>query len=104
MSSPKVAFEIGHRLGEVVEVEKRRGLESHNLFMQVKVALPLSKPLRRGGFIGGSDGQRSWITNMNVFHYSAITGVYWVMILNIMLNTLHNVGMGKKFSISTESG
>ena len=61
MSSPKVAFEIGRRLGEMVEVEKKRGLESHNLFMQVKVALPLSKPLRRGGFIGGSDGQRSWV-------------------------------------------
>ena len=61
MSSPKVAFEIRRRLGEMVEVEKRRGLESHNLFMQVKVALPLSKPLRRGGFIGGSDGQRSCV-------------------------------------------
>ncbi|XP_030964783.1 uncharacterized protein LOC115986060 [Quercus lobata] len=61
MSSPKVASEIGRRLGEVVEVEKRRSLESQNLFMRVKVALPLSKPLRRGGFIGGSDGQRSWV-------------------------------------------
>ena len=56
MSSPKVASKNGHRLGEVVEVEKRRGLESQNLFMRVKVALPLSKPLQRGGFIGGSDG------------------------------------------------
>ena len=61
MSSPKVASEIGHHLGEVVEEEKIRGLESQNLFMRVKVALPLSKPLQRGGFIGGSDGQRSWV-------------------------------------------
>ena len=61
MSSPKVASEIGRRLGEVVEEEKRRGLESQNLFMRVKVALPLSKPLQRGGFIRGSDGQRSWV-------------------------------------------
>ena len=45
MSSPKVAFEIERHLGEVVEVEKRRSLESQNLFMRVKVALPLSKPL-----------------------------------------------------------
>ena len=56
MSSPKVASEIGRHLGEVVEEEKIRGLESQNLFMRVKVALPLSKPLQRGGFIGGSDG------------------------------------------------
>lgn len=61
MSSPKVATEIGRRLGEVVEVEKRRSLESQNLFMRVKVAIPLSKPLRRGGFIGGSDGHRTWV-------------------------------------------
>ena len=61
MSSPKVASDIRRRLGEVVEVEKIRGLESQNLFMRVKVALPLSKPLQRGGFIGGSDGQRSWV-------------------------------------------
>ena len=61
MSSPKVASEIGRRLGEVVEVEKRRSLESQNLFMWVKVALPLLKPLRQGGFIGGSNGQRSWV-------------------------------------------
>ena len=59
MSLPKVAFEIGRRLGEVVEVEKRRSLESQNLFMRVKVVVPLSKPLRWGGFIRGSDGQQS---------------------------------------------
>ena len=61
MSSPKVAFEIGNHLGEVVEVEKRKSSDTQNLFMRVKVAVPLSKPLRRGGFIEGSDGQRSWV-------------------------------------------
>ena len=30
--------------------------------MKVKVALPVSKPLRRGGFLAGSDGERSWVT------------------------------------------
>lgn len=62
MSSPKVASEIGRRLGEVVEVEKRQKLVAQNLFMRVKVAIPTSKPLRRGDFIGGSDGKRSWVT------------------------------------------
>lgn len=62
MSSSKVAAEIGSRLGEVVEVEKRKVSEGQNLFMRVKVAVPISKPLRRGGFIGGSDGQRSWVS------------------------------------------
>ena len=36
--------------------------EGQNRFMRVKVAVPLSKPLRRGGFIGGSDGQRYWVS------------------------------------------
>lgn len=61
MSSPKVASEIGRRLGEVVEVEKRKSSDAQNLFMRVKVTVPLSKPLRWGGFIGGSNGQRSWV-------------------------------------------
>lgn len=56
MSSPKVASEIGSQLREVVEVERRKNLDAQNLFMRVKVAIPTSKPLRRGGFIGGSDG------------------------------------------------
>ena len=32
------------------------------MFMRVRVALPITKPLRRGGFIAGSDGERSWVT------------------------------------------
>ena len=59
MSSSKVAAEIGSRLGEVVGVEKRKVKEGQNLFMRVKVAVPISKPLRQGGFIGGSNEQRS---------------------------------------------
>ncbi|KAK7860560.1 hypothetical protein CFP56_036702 [Quercus suber] len=62
MISPKVASEIGRRLGEVVEVENRKAKEGQNLFMRVKVAIPIAKPLRRGGFIGGSDGQRLWVS------------------------------------------
>ena len=29
------------------------------MFMRVRVALPISKPIRRGGFIAGSDGVKS---------------------------------------------
>ena len=62
MVSPKVATEVGSRLGVVEEVEKRRRQDSQSLFMRVKVALPISKPIRRGGFLAGSDGQRTWVT------------------------------------------
>ena len=63
MISARMATEIGSCLGEVVEVERRRPKQDEaNYFMRVKVALPLSKSLHRGGFIAGSDGERSWIT------------------------------------------
>jgi len=62
MVSPKVATEVGGRLGNVVEVEKRRKLDDPSIFMRVKIALPISKPLRQGGFLAGMDGARHWVT------------------------------------------
>ena len=59
MVSACVAMEVRGRLGEVVEVEKRRKQDDPSYFMRVRVALPVSKPLRRGGFLAGSDGKRS---------------------------------------------
>ena len=46
MVSPKVATEVGGRLGKVVEVEKQHKQDDPSYFMRVKVALPISKPLR----------------------------------------------------------
>ena len=40
----------------VEDVERRRGQDTPNYFMRVWVALSVSKPLRRGGFIEDSDG------------------------------------------------
>ena len=40
----------------VVEVERRRRQDMLNLFMKVKMALPISKPIRRGRFLSGLDG------------------------------------------------
>ena len=62
MVSPKVAEEVGRRLGVVEEVERRHKQEHQNLFMRVKVALPIAKPIRRGGFIASSEGGRTWVT------------------------------------------
>ena len=61
MISPKVAAEVGRRLGVVAEVEKRQKAEAQCLFMRVRVAIPISKPIRRGSFVAGSDGTRHWV-------------------------------------------
>ena len=62
VASPKVATEVGSHLGEVEEVEKRQQQDTQNLFMRVKVAILILKPIRRGKFLVGSDCQRTWVT------------------------------------------
>ncbi|XP_030936468.1 uncharacterized protein LOC115961671 [Quercus lobata] len=61
MVSSQVAAAVGSRLGMVEDVEKQRGHDTPNYFMRVRVAIPVSKPLRRGGFIEDSDGERTWV-------------------------------------------
>lgn len=59
MISPQVAKEVGGRLGEVEEVEWKKRKDDIKFFMRVRVALPISNPLRRGGFLVGLDGEHS---------------------------------------------
>ena len=61
MVSPQVAKEVGSHLGIVEEVEWKRRRDDPNFFMHVKFALLIGKPLRRGSFIAGSDGIRTWV-------------------------------------------
>ena len=60
MVSPIVAAEIGSWMGIVEEVEKRKNQDDQNLFMRVRVALPISKPIQRGVFVVSSEGHRMW--------------------------------------------
>ena len=62
MISPQVVKEVGSGLGKVKEVEWKRRKDDINFFMRVRVALPISNPLSKGGFIAGSDGERSWVS------------------------------------------
>ncbi|KAK7822842.1 uncharacterized protein CFP56_036059 [Quercus suber] len=79
MVSPQVAKEVGSRFGEVEEGEWKKKKNDLNMFMRVRVALPISKPIRRGGYIAGSDGVKSWISfkyeRLPIFcHYCGILG------------------------------
>lgn len=62
MVCPQVALEVGRRLGLVREVERRNKQDMQTLFMQVKVAIPIAKPIRHGVFLSDSDRQRTWTT------------------------------------------
>ena len=61
MISPWVAKEVGNRLRDIEEVEERKGKDDVNFFLRVRVALPITKLIRRGGFIAGSDGECHWV-------------------------------------------
>ena len=79
MMASKVAMEIGNKMGVVEDVERRRRSKEQNLFLRVRVALPISKPIRRGGFLMGLDGNRHWVDykyeRLSVFcHFCGILG------------------------------
>jgi len=60
-------------------VENRQKQDIANFFMHVKVALSLSKPIRRGAFLVGSNVQKTWVTfkyeRLALFcHYCGLLG------------------------------
>nr|POE68340.1 hypothetical protein CFP56_12513 [Quercus suber] len=82
MMSPNVATKVGNRIGAVEDVERRRCIDDHNFFLRFRVALPISKPLRRGGFLLGSDGKCLWVKykyeRMPIFcHYCGVLDSGW---------------------------
>nr|XP_023904552.1 uncharacterized protein LOC112016268 [Quercus suber] len=60
--SPKTAETVGGRLGSVVEVETKQKTDGQSYFMRVKVAILIAKPIRRGAFLAGFDGDSHWVT------------------------------------------
>ena len=45
MVSPYVAREVGSRLGKVEEAEWKKRKDDISMFMRVRVALPIAKPI-----------------------------------------------------------
>ena len=79
MKSPKVVSEVGNKMRVVEDVERRRRTDDQKFFLRVRVALPISKPVRKGGFLLGSNGKRHWVTykyeRLPMFcHYCGILG------------------------------
>ena len=79
MLSAKVATEVGSRLGTVEDVERRKRQDMQDFFMRIRVAFPISKPLRQGGFISNSNRVRIWVMfkyeRLLIFcHYCGLLG------------------------------
>ena len=56
------ARDIGNRIGIFLEVDKRSWQADQAKYMRVRAELPLDKPLRRGGYLMGMEGDKLWVT------------------------------------------
>lgn len=60
--SQEAGKDIGNRIGKFIEVDKRSWQSDQAKFMRVRVDLEIDKPLRRGGYIISTDGERLWLS------------------------------------------
>ena len=58
----EVGKEIGNELSHFIKVDKRSWQEDQAKFMRVRVDIPIEKPLRRGGHVANTEGERVWVT------------------------------------------
>lgn len=70
---------MGSKVGVVEEVERKQRKDDLNYFMRVRVLLSISKPLKWGAFIAGSDGEHTWVKfkyeRLPMFcHYCSLLG------------------------------
>ena len=66
--------DIGSRLGKVLEVDKRSLQAEQVKFMRIWVEIPIDKPLRRGGNITNTEGERCSI----IFRYKRLPTLCYI--------------------------
>lgn len=64
-------------LGQEVEVDKKTFSSDQARFIRVRVAIPLDKPIRRGGCVSNSEGDQVWIS----FKFERLVGLFLVWYL-----------------------
>ena len=55
----EVGKELGRKLGNVIDVDKRSMQADQAKFLRIRVDLPIYKPLCREGYISAENGERS---------------------------------------------
>lgn len=63
--------EIGSALGKVLDLDGKAIVAEQACFLQVRIDIPLDKPLRRGAPVVNPEGDRSWVA----FRYERIVGL-----------------------------
>lgn len=65
----EVGKELGRKMGNVIEVDKRSMQADQAKFLRIRIDLPINKPLRRGGYKFVDEGDQSWVS----FRYERLT-------------------------------
>ena len=68
------ARDIGNRIGIFLKADKRSWQADQAKYMRVRTELPLDKPLRRGGYLMGMEGEKLWVT----FKYERLPTVCYI--------------------------
>lgn len=58
----EVRRDLGNRLGNYIETDKRTWLSEQAKFMRIRADIPIEKPLRRGGHVVNPKGEKFWVT------------------------------------------
>ena len=58
----EVGKDLGSKLGKYIDSDRRSWLSKQAKFMRIRVDIPIDKPLRRGGNVVNSDGDKFWVT------------------------------------------
>ena len=67
----EVGTDIGKGLGCVVDIDSKSITSDQARFLQIRVGIPLDKPIRRGSKIQGPEGDTVWIA----FKYERLIGL-----------------------------
>ena len=54
--------DIGNKMGNFVEMDKRSWQMDQAKYMRVRVELPIDKPLHQGGYLMDMEGDKTWVT------------------------------------------
>ena len=58
LMSKETGEKIGSRLGRYVMGDPKLGLLEQAQFLRIRVEVPINKPLRRGGWLTSSEGEK----------------------------------------------
>nr|POE79286.1 hypothetical protein CFP56_15228 [Quercus suber] len=70
----EVGKELGRKLGNVIDVDKRSMQADQAKFLRIRVYLPIDKPFRKGGYISAENEERSWVS----FRYERLPVFYFM--------------------------